>query len=79
MEQGQHLTDTNAVIAYLGKRLPATKTDFMNAVPNVSGVPKIEVLGFDTPDEPYRLLTDFMDDASVLDLTDQIVEACTAI
>lgn len=39
--------------------------DFMNgvidAVPNVSVVTKIEVLGFNAPDEHYQLLTNFME------------------
>ncbi len=54
MEQPQCLIDTNAVIDYLGSRLPASGMDFMNkvidAVPNVSVVTKIEVLGFNAPD-----------------------------
>jgi predicted nucleic acid-binding protein len=78
MEQPQYLIDTNVVIDYLGKKFPVTGMDFMdrviNAVPNVSVVTKIEVLGFNTLDEHYQLLIDFMDDATVLDLTDNIVD-----
>lgn len=63
MEQPQYLIDTNAVIDYLGGKLPATGMDFMNsvinAVANVSVVTKIEVLGFNAPDEHYQLLTNF--------------------
>ncbi|MEK6615316.1 MAG: type II toxin-antitoxin system VapC family toxin [Bacteroidota bacterium] len=40
---------------------------------------KIEVLGFNTSDEHYRLLTDFMDDAVVLDLTSDGIEQSIAI
>lgn len=62
MEQPQYLTDTNAVIDYLGKKLPASGIGFMDdvidAVPNVSMVTKIEILSFSAPDEHYRLLTD---------------------
>lgn len=79
MEQPQCLIDTNSVIDYLGKKLPATGMDFMNkvidAVPNVSVVTKIELLGFNTPTEHYRLLADFINDATVFGLTDNIVEA----
>ena len=79
MEQPQYLIDTNAVIDYLGKKLPANGMDFMNsvidAVPNVSIVTKIEVLGFNAPDEHYQLLANFMNDATVLDLTGNIVDA----
>ena len=78
MEQPQYLIDTNAVIDYLGKKLPATGIDFMNAIidaiPNVSVVTKIEVLGFNAPDEHYQLLNSFMNDATVLDLTSNIVD-----
>jgi len=63
MEQPKYLIDTNAVIDYLGKKLPASGMDFMNdiidAVPNVSVVPKIEVLGYNAPDKHYQLLTNF--------------------
>jgi hypothetical protein len=42
MEQQQYLIDTNAIIDYLGKNLPASGMDFMNviinAIPNVSVV-----------------------------------------
>ncbi len=78
MEQTQYLIDTNIVIDYLGKKLPPTGMNFMNAildaVPNVSVVTKIELLGFNAPDEHYQLLVNFMNDATVLDLTDNIVD-----
>lgn len=80
MEQPQYIIDTNAVIDYLGKKMPETGMAFMNSVidqvPNISVVTKIEVLGFNAPAEHYRLLTDFMHDANVIDLTKDIVEAC---
>lgn len=54
MEQTQYLIDTNAVIDYLGNKLLISGMDFMNtiidAVPNVSVVTKIEVLGFNAPE-----------------------------
>jgi len=78
MEQSQYLIDTNAVIDYLGKKLPSTGMEFMDRiidiVPNVSVITKIEVLGFNAPDIHYQLLTNFMDDATVLDLTGNIVD-----
>lgn len=79
MEQSEYLMDTNAVIDFLGSKLHATGMDFMNSVvdvvPNVSVVTKIEVLGFNAPDEHYNTLTNFMNDATVLDLTENLVEA----
>jgi len=78
MEQPQYLIDTNAVIDYLGKKLPSAGMGFMDriidTVPNVSVITKIEVLGFNAPDDHYQLLTNFMDDATVLDLTGNIVD-----
>jgi len=83
MEQRQYLVDTNAVIDYLGKKLPGTSMDFMddvvNAVPDMSVVTKIEVLGFNAPDEHCQLLVNFMNDATVFGLTDNIVDASIAI
>jgi predicted nucleic acid-binding protein len=83
MEQPQYLIDTNAVIDYLGKKLPEKGMDFMNsiidALPNVSVITKIEVLGFNAPEDHYQLLTNFMDDAIVLDLTSNIVDLCINI
>jgi len=78
MEQPQYLIDTNAMIDYLGIKLPASGMDFMNkvidAVPNVSVVTKIEVLGFNAPEQHYKTLSDFINDATVLDLTNNVVE-----
>lgn len=83
MEQPQYLIDTNAVIDYLGKKLPIAGMEFMNsiidAVPNVSVITKIEILGFSAPDDHYQLLTDFMDDGTVLDLTNNIVDTSIGI
>jgi len=83
MERQQYLIDTNAVIEYLGQQLPASGMEFMNevinAVPTISVVTKIEVLGFNAPDNHYKLLTDFMDDATVLDLSNKVVDATIQI
>ena len=83
MEQQQYLIDTNVVIDYLGKKLPDTGMTFMNdvidAVPNISVITKIEVLGFNAPDEHYRLLSSFMDDATLFDLTDNMVDTSIEI
>ena len=53
MGQPQYLIDSNAVIDYLGNKLPAKGMEFMDSVidevPNLSVVTKIEVLGFNAP------------------------------
>ena len=83
MEQPQYLIDTNVVIDYLGRKLPVQGMDFMNTIidniPNVSVVTKIELLGFKAPAEHYQLLTQFMEDANVLDLLSNVVDASIEI
>ncbi len=83
MEQSKYLIDTNVVIDYLGAKLPVSGMDFMNKiideVPNVSVITKIEVLGFNAPSEQEQLLTDFMDDANILNLTDKVIGASILI
>jgi len=75
--------DTNAVIDYLGSKIPVSGMDFMNAVvdafPNVSVGTKIELLGFNAPEDHYNTLTQFINDATVLDLTHPVVEATIEI
>ena len=83
MEEKQYLIDTNAVIDYLGNKLLASGMDFMNgvidAVPNVSVITKIELLGFNAPEQHYKTLTDFINDATVLDLSNNVVETSIEI
>ncbi len=83
MEQAQCLIDTNAIIDFLGKKMPPKGMAFMNglvnAVPNVSVISKIELLGFDVPKKHAQLLVAFMNDATVLDLTNNVIEATIEI
>ena len=73
MEQPGYVIDTNALIDFLGKKLPNDGMKFLSgiidAVPCVSVITKIEVLGFTTSQEHSQLLTEFMNDINVLDLT----------
>lgn len=77
MERPQYLIDTNAVIDYLGRKLPLNGMKFMDSVidatPNVSVITKIEVLGFNTHEEYYSLLTGFMDDSIIFDLSEESI------
>ncbi len=83
MEQSQYLIDTNSVIDYLANKLPSSGMAFMNnvfdAVPNISVITKIEVLGFNAPDEHYRTLTNFINDSVVLDLISPIIDKCIEV
>lgn len=77
MEQSKYLIDTNSVIDYLGQKLPVMGMGFLSGIvdtiPNISVITKIELLGFNAPDEHYQLLVDFINDATVLDLTNSVV------
>jgi p-aminobenzoyl-glutamate transporter AbgT len=83
MEQPQYLIDSNAVIDYLGNKLPTLGMVFMNSiidsVPIISVVSKIEILSYNAPDEHYKTLSNFINDATVLDLTNNVVETCIQI
>lgn len=78
MEQQSYLIDTNAVIDYLGNRLSTIGMDFMNpiidSIPIISVITKIELLGFNAPDEEYAILTDFVNDCRIIELNNLIVE-----
>ena len=83
MEQSNYLIDTNIVIDFLGRKLSTNGMVFMNTIideiPNVSIITKIEVLGFNTTANQYRILTDFMNDASVYELTDEVANVCITL
>jgi predicted nucleic acid-binding protein len=83
MEQQNYLIDTNVVIDYLGNKISNKGMQFMNtvvdAIPNISVITKIEVLGFNTTDEQYQILTDFMDDAIVFELTEEVADLCIGL
>ncbi len=73
----QYLIDSNAIIDYLSGTLPSKGMDFLsevvNAVPRVSVISKIEVLGYNAQPSALQLLTNFMSDAEILQLSDAIV------
>ncbi len=57
--------------------------DFMHTVidagPHVSVITKIELPGFNAPECHYKTLTDFISDATVLELTNSVAEASIEI
>lgn len=73
----QYLIDSNAVIDYLSGKLSRNGMIFMddvvNAIPKVSVITKIEVLGYNTAPSDYLLLVNFMDDVDILELTVPVV------
>jgi predicted nucleic acid-binding protein len=80
VEQSNYLIDTNSVIDFLGNKFPASGMNFISRVvdeiPKVSVITKIEVLGFNTTDANQTLLINFMNDATILELTNNVVEIC---
>jgi predicted nucleic acid-binding protein len=80
VEQSNYLIDTNALIDFLGNKFPVSGMNFINKVidegPVVSVISKIEVLGFNSTADNQALLASFMKDATVLDLTNNVVEIC---
>jgi hypothetical protein len=73
----QYLIDSNVIIDYLSGVLPSKGMDFLNEIvndmPRVSVISKIEVLGYITPISAYQLLMNFMADADILQLSEEIV------
>jgi len=83
MEQLNYLIDTNVIIDYLGNKISQSGMQFMNtvidAVPNISIITKIEVLGFNTTKSEYQILIDFMDDSNVIELSKNVADICIEI
>lgn len=79
----RYLIDTNAVIDYLGNRLPPSGMAFMNQVidnvPAISIITKIELLSFNAEAEHYQILLDFVNESQVFDLSEEIVSSCIDI
>lgn len=80
MGKQEYLIDTNALIDYLGMKLPKKGISFLNevvdVVPYLSVISKIELLGFNTTEEQYAILSSFIADSVVFDLSDKVVEKC---
>ncbi|MBS1507408.1 MAG: type II toxin-antitoxin system VapC family toxin [Bacteroidetes bacterium] len=76
MGQG-FLIDSNAIIDYLGNKLPHSGIRFLNDVvddlPHVSVISKIEVLGYNAPTSAQKILEEFMTDVTIIDLSDEII------
>lgn len=72
-----YLIDSNIVIGYLDNKIPekgmALLNNIVDDIPNVSIITKIEVLRFDTSEKTYKILSDFMDNSLVHNLSDNVV------
>ncbi|MVN22172.1 type II toxin-antitoxin system VapC family toxin [Mucilaginibacter arboris] len=79
MERLKYLIDSNSVIDYLGNKIPTYGMAFMNEVfnkmnPSISIITKIEVLGFNAPEEHTQLLRDAIKNIDVIDLNSAIAD-----
>ncbi|MBC7641043.1 MAG: type II toxin-antitoxin system VapC family toxin [Flavobacterium sp.] len=54
-------------------------TSIIDEVPKISVITKIEVLGYNTPENHYQFLVNFMNDSVILELSNNVVDACIAI
>ncbi|OQX80972.1 MAG: hypothetical protein B6D61_01275 [Bacteroidetes bacterium 4484_249] len=74
----QYLIDSNAVIDYLSGKLHTDGMAFMNEIidqiPVISVITQIEILGYKTTSEAYRLLTGFVEDSDILGLSDDVIQ-----
>jgi predicted nucleic acid-binding protein len=72
-----YLIDSNVVIGYLDNKLPAHGMKLLNPIidniPCISIITKIEVLRYNSSDEAYLVLEEFIAESRVYDLNDEIV------
>ena len=78
MEQPIYLIDTNAIIDYLGNKLPVSGMTFMNGIfdltPRISIITKIELLSFSATVEHHALLSEFVNDSILFELIPSVTE-----
>jgi predicted nucleic acid-binding protein len=72
-----YLIDSNVVIGYLDNKLPAHGMKLLNPIidniPCISIITKIEVLRYNSSDEAYLVLEEFIAESRVYDLNNEIV------
>ncbi|HEY2727845.1 MAG TPA: type II toxin-antitoxin system VapC family toxin [Parafilimonas sp.] len=77
------LLDSNTVIDFLGKKYPGTAakfiSDIIDEIPNLSIISKIEILSYKTSTEEYSILSNFCNDAIIINLNDEIVNKTIAL
>ncbi len=75
---GTHLLDTNAVIDFLEGRLPPMGKAYMNtvvnAIPIISIITKIELLGFNGTETAMTLTEDFVSVSILLGVSSEVVD-----
>jgi predicted nucleic acid-binding protein len=78
-----YLIDSNVVIGYLDNKLPGNGMGVMHGVidetPNISIITKIEVLRFNSSDDVYKVLEDFINESTIFELNDLVVQSTISI
>jgi len=80
----RYLLDTNAVIEFLGGKLPESAMLWLeNIIAEdqhlLSVINHIELLGFKSGEEEMQVLEDFIDISSILPLSDEVVQQTIAL
>jgi len=83
MDTKQYLLDTGILLDYFAAKLPENGMDFLdtvvNAIPNISVITKIELMSLIVPEDTNELINQFIRDAIVLDLSNNVVKNCVLI
>ncbi len=75
-----NLLDTNVIIDFMAGRLPDRGLKFVSEIiderPQISIITKIELLGYNAPEDEFLVLNDFVRESIVHPLNDEIATTC---
>lgn len=78
-----YLIDTNVIIGYLDGKIENKGMSFLHPIidriPNISVINKIEILRFNSPDNNYKTLVEFINSSYVFSLNENIIEKTISI
>ena len=78
-----YLIDTNVIIGYLDGKIENKGMSFfhpiIDRIPNISVINKIEILRFNSPDNDYKTLVEFINSSYVFSLNENIIEKTISI
>jgi predicted nucleic acid-binding protein len=75
-----YLIDSNVIIDYLANKIPEEKKEVLNQiidlVPKISILSQIEILGYDTSKENQNILSEFISQSEIFNLTPAVTDIC---
>lgn len=78
-----YLIDTNVIIGYLDGKIENKGMSFLHPIidriPDISVINKIEILRFNSPDNNYKTLVEFINSSYVFSLNENIIEKTISI